>query len=161
MRKVLLISGLMLATASLQPAHAEDAAVPAAHTEHAGHEATQNTPEAAWLKPAEAKYVCMMNNAVFDKEQMAVEVEGKTYYGCCEMCKDRLLNDASARQAVDPVSGNTVDKAMAVIGEHQGMVYYFENEENFQKFASGPMPDMSGHRDGAETSTSQSHEEHH
>lgn len=120
----------------------------------------------SWLKPVEPQYVCMMNNAVFEKEQMAIEVEGKTYYGCCEMCKSKLQNDASARQAVDPVTGKTVDKASAVIGEHHGAVYYFESQETFEKFASGPMPamdeaeqqgmnhdhmdgmDMSGHGDG-------------
>ncbi len=102
----------------------------------------------SWLKPVEPKFICMMNNAVFEKEQMAIEVEGKTYYGCCEMCKDKLKNDASARQAVDPISGKTVDKASAVIGEHHGAVYYFENQENFEKFASGPMPAMEEHKDG-------------
>ena len=64
----------------------------------------------SWLKPVEAKYVCMMNNKAFDKPQMAVEVEGKTYYGCCPMCKDILQKDASKRSAKDPVSGNAVDK---------------------------------------------------
>ncbi len=97
----------------------------------------------SWLKPVEAKYVCMMNNKAFDKPQMAVEVEGKTYYGCCPMCKDILQKDASKRSAKDPVSGNAVDKASAVIGtDAHGMVYYFENEENFNKYASGPMPEM-------------------
>lgn len=97
----------------------------------------------SWLKPVEAKFVCMMNNAVFDKEQMAIEVEGKTYYGCCAMCKERLQKDVSARQAVDPISGKTIDKASAVIGaDAHGMVYYFENEENFQKYANGSMPEM-------------------
>lgn len=97
----------------------------------------------SWLKPVEAQYICMMNNKVFDKPQMAIEVEGKTYYGCCPMCKDILGKDASKRSAIDPVSGKTVDKATAVIGgDPQGNVYYFENEENFHKYASGPMPEM-------------------
>lgn len=103
----------------------------------------------SWLKPVEAKFVCMMNNAVFDKEQMAIEVEGKIYYGCCAMCKERLQKDVSARQAADPVSGKTVDKASAVIGaDPHGNVYYFENEENFHAFASGPMPETHEHSDG-------------
>lgn len=94
-----------------------------------------------WLKSAEAQYICMMNNKVFDKPQIAIEVEGKTYYGCCPMCADKLKNDVSLRTAKDPVSGKTVDKASAVIGaDAHGMTYYFENKENFDKFASGPMP---------------------
>ena len=42
------------------------------------------------LKIVEAKYICMVNNSVFDKEQIAVEVGDKTYYGCCSMCEERL-----------------------------------------------------------------------
>lgn len=30
--------------------------------------------------------VCMVNNTVFDKPQIPVQVEGKTYYGCCGGC---------------------------------------------------------------------------
>ncbi len=64
-------------------------------------------------------------------------------YGCCPMCKDILQKDASKRSAKDPVSGNAVDKSSAVIGtDAHGMVYYFENKENFNKYASGPMPEM-------------------
>ncbi|MBN8521636.1 MAG: hypothetical protein J0L77_07060 [Alphaproteobacteria bacterium] len=96
-----------------------------------------------WLKPAEAQYVCMMNNKVFDKPQIKIDVEGKTYYGCCSMCADKLKNDASLRMATDPVSGKPVDKASAIIGaDTHGMTYYFESKENFDKFASGPMPEM-------------------
>lgn len=97
----------------------------------------------SWLKPVEAQYVCMMNNKVFDSPQMAIEIEGKTYYGCCPMCKEMLGKDPAKRSAVDPVSGKTVDKATAVIGaDPHGMTYYFENQENFDKYASGPMPEM-------------------
>lgn len=100
----------------------------------------------AWLKPAEAQYVCMMNNKAFNKPQIAIEVEGKTYYGCCPMCADKLKNDTSLRTATDPVSGKSVDKANAVIGaDAYGMTYYFENKKNFDKFASGPMPTSDGH----------------
>lgn len=42
------------------------------------------------VRQVEASKVCMVNDTVFDREQIAVEVEGKTYYGCCPMCKDRL-----------------------------------------------------------------------
>ncbi|MCK6418900.1 MAG: TRASH domain-containing protein [Alphaproteobacteria bacterium] len=110
-------------------------AIPAMAAE-SGHEHT-------WLKSVEAKYVCMMNNKVFDTPQIAIEVEGKTYYGCCPMCADKLKNDASLRSAVDPVSGKQVDKSNAVIGaDPHGMTYYFESQENFHIYASGPMPEM-------------------
>jgi YHS domain-containing protein len=83
----------------------------------------------------ESKYVCMVNNAIFDKEQIPVEVEGKTYYGCCQMCKQALNDKRELRVAVDPVSGKEVDKAKAVIAAlADGSVLYFENEENFKKY---------------------------
>lgn len=87
------------------------------------------------LKRVETKKVCMVNNQVFDKDQIPVTVGGKTYYGCCEMCKKALASDASKRVAIDPVSGKEVDKATAVIGaDATGRVFYFENEKNLKKF---------------------------
>ncbi len=99
----------------------------------------------AWLKTVETQYVCMVNNQSYDSPQIAVEVEGKTYYGCCSMCKDRLEKDPAIRAAIDPVSGNSVNKAEAIIGaDVKGKTYYFENMENFSAYANGPMPAMPG-----------------
>ncbi len=90
---------------------------------------------AAPLKRVETKKVCMINNQVFEKDQIPVQVQGRTYYGCCEMCKERLAKDAAAREATDPVTGKTVDKAKAVIGaQPDGSVLYFESEETFKKY---------------------------
>jgi YHS domain-containing protein len=87
------------------------------------------------LVQVETKYVCMINNQRFDKEQIPVEVSGKTYYGCCEMCKTTLKNKPASRMAIDPVSGKRVDKARAVIGAaSDGKVFYFENQENLKRF---------------------------
>lgn len=87
------------------------------------------------LIQVDTKYVCMINNHKFEKEQIAVDVEGQTYYGCCEMCKEKLKKDAKSRMAVDPVSGKKVDKAKAVIGAaSDGTVFYFENVENMKKY---------------------------
>lgn len=92
-------------------------------------------PKDSSLVQVETKYVCMINNQRFDKEQIPVEVEGQTYYGCCEMCKEKLRNDKASRTATDPVSGKKVDKAKAVIGANsEGKVFYFENAENLKKF---------------------------
>lgn len=89
----------------------------------------------ATLKRVETQKVCMINNQVFEKDQIPVEVEGKTYYGCCEMCKERLTKDPASRQAVDPVTGKTVDKATAVIGVlPDGKVLYFESAETLEKY---------------------------
>ncbi len=89
------------------------------------------------LKKVEPKLICMMNNKFMGSEQIPVEVEGRTYYGCCPMCAKTLKTGASARTAADPVSGKSVDKAMAVIGANKdGKAYYFENEENLKTFGS-------------------------
>jgi YHS domain-containing protein len=86
------------------------------------------------LKVVQPNTVCMVNEMAMGKDQIPVEVEGKTYYGCCEMCKTALANDASKRTATDPISGKSVDKADAVIGaQEDGRVFYFENEENLKK----------------------------
>jgi len=88
------------------------------------------------LKRVESKKVCMVNNQVFDKDQIPVTVEGKTYYGCCEMCKERLSKDAAARTAVDPVTGKPVDKATAVIAAMpDGKVLYFESQETYEQYS--------------------------
>jgi YHS domain-containing protein len=82
--------------------------------------------------------VCMVNNQYMGREQIPVQVEGRTYYGCCPMCKDRLTTDKNARTARDPVSGKDVDKAVAVIGKTaSGAVLYFESEANLKKYAGG------------------------
>jgi YHS domain-containing protein len=87
------------------------------------------------LKRVQPKRVCMVNNTVFDKDQIPVAVEGKTYFGCCEMCKGRLAQDAAIRQATDPVSGKPVDKAKAVVGATpDGKALYFESEKTFAAY---------------------------
>lgn len=117
-----------------------------AATGHEGHEghgasmspttaspsgATLTADEASALRQVEPRFVCMVNNSLFDSPQIPVEVGGKTYFGCCPMCKERLATDAEARQAMDPVSGRMVDKAVAVIGVlPTGAVVYFESEAN-------------------------------
>lgn len=87
------------------------------------------------VKQVEAKFVCMINKKHFASPQTAVSVGTKTYYGCCDMCKDKLTSDPSSRVEVDPVSGKTVDKASAVIGvDKAGNAYFFENVDNLKKF---------------------------
>jgi YHS domain-containing protein len=86
----------------------------------------------------ESKNVCMINDRSMANEQIAVEVEGKTYFGCCPMCKERLVKDEASRFAVDPVSGKKVDKAKAVIGALPGArVLYFESKENLERYNAG------------------------
>ncbi|QQG36802.1 MAG: TRASH domain-containing protein [Micavibrio aeruginosavorus] len=135
------------AAVNLEPAAGEEHGTGDGHNHNAQSPESESAPanadgdhhESLALKQVEAKQVCMMNNKFMGVEQISIEVDGKTYYGCCPMCKERLKNEAAARQAVDPISGNTVDKAAAVIGAApDNTVYYFESEENLQKFSSDP-----------------------
>lgn len=99
------------------------------------------------LTRVEAKKVCMVNDALFQKDQIPVEVEGRTYYGCCNMCKERLAQDAAARTATDPVTGRPVDKAEAVLGaKPDGSVLYFESEETFERYLEGGTEEPSSSR---------------
>lgn len=82
-------------------------------------------------------YVCMVNDQFFGKDQIPVEVGGRTYYGCCAGCEKTIRENAGIRTAVDPVSGKIVDKAEATIGAlPDGRVYYFENVRNLKKYRS-------------------------
>jgi len=97
--------------------------------------AVEPKAQTAALTLVNPSQVCMVNNQYMGKPQIPVEVSGKTYYGCCEMCKGKLLNDAAARTAIDPASKREVDKAVAVIAKNEkGDVLYFENEANFATY---------------------------
>jgi YHS domain-containing protein len=80
--------------------------------------------------------VCMVNNAYMGKKQFEVPFEEKMYYGCCNMCVERIPVDKDARIAVDPYSSKEVDKSEAfiVLVSAQGHVAYFENEQNYKQF---------------------------
>jgi YHS domain-containing protein len=89
------------------------------------------------LTKVETKTVCMINEQAMGKDQIPVEIEGRTYYGCCEMCKKALSTDASRRVSFDPVTGKQVDKAKAVIAaQEDGRVFYFESDETLAKYNS-------------------------
>ena len=64
-----------------------------------------------------------------------VDVEGRTYYGCCPMCKERLNMEPAVRIARDPVSGEDVDKAKAVIvKDASGKILYFASEDTLRRY---------------------------
>jgi YHS domain-containing protein len=90
---------------------------------------------AGTLTKVEPKTVCMINEHAMGKDQIPVEVDGKTYYGCCEMCKKALADNPDKRSATDPVTGKQVDKAKAVIAaQEDGRVFYFESDETLAKY---------------------------
>ncbi len=83
----------------------------------------------------DSSQVCMVNDQFMGKPQIPVEVQGRTYYGCCAMCKDKLNNQPESGTALDPVTGETVDKSTAVIVQDgAGKVLYFASEATLQRF---------------------------
>lgn len=106
------------------------------------------------LKKVENEKVCMVTDMHFGKKQIPVIQNGKTYYGCCENCKETLAKEVKARTAIDPVSGKSVDKATAyIVAREDNSVLYFENEKTFKQFSSKalskPATDHSKHEDHA------------
>lgn len=82
--------------------------------------------------------VCMVNDQFMGRPQIPVEVEGRTYFGCCAMCKTRLEQEHAARIAIDPVSGREVDKSLAVLAQDSaGKIFYFESEANLASYSAG------------------------
>lgn len=110
-----------LAIAALIPA-----SIQAMDQEQAGETALERVP---------LEHVCMVNDTYFARDQIPVEVEGRTYYGCCQGCKARLQQDESIRHALDPVTGDEVDKATAIVAARaDGSVLYFESEESLERY---------------------------
>ncbi len=78
----------------------------------------------------------MLKNRTLGRPFIPVAIDGKTYYGCCEMCTGTLQKSRRDRFAIDPVTGKVVDKSKAIIGAlPDGAVLYFENEKSFQAFS--------------------------
>lgn len=79
--------------------------------------------------------VCMVNDLFMGRSQIPVAVEGRTYYGCCPGCKEKLEKQPAVRSALDPVTGEQVDKARAVIVQDgSGKVLYFASEDTLRKY---------------------------
>jgi len=102
-----------------------------------------NTPPTADASKIDVRLstelVCMVNDAFMGRKQYPVPVGDKIYYGCCEMCVDKLQNSDKYRYGIDPLTNEKVDKIEAYIvlaSEETGAVYYFANEENYEKFKS-------------------------
>ncbi|MBI5588111.1 MAG: hypothetical protein HY889_07075 [Deltaproteobacteria bacterium] len=87
------------------------------------------------VKTVKTDQVCMVNDTVMGKPQIPVPVDGKTYYGCCAGCVERIKGDRSVRFSKDPATGREVDKAKAFItAEPNGSALYFESRETAEKY---------------------------
>jgi len=83
--------------------------------------------------------VCAVQDAVGAKAGIPHEVNGKTYYLCCEGCRSSIQKEPEKYTiAIDPVSGKKVDKAEAMIYNLDGKAFYFENDSNRKTFSENP-----------------------
>lgn len=113
---------------------AEPAATPEVQTPRAPASASA---QASLTRISDPSTVCMVNDQHMGVAQIPVAVEGKTYFGCCQMCEARLKSDGSLRLATDPVTQKRVDKATAVLAmDVKGKVLYFESERSMQAYAA-------------------------
>jgi YHS domain-containing protein len=82
--------------------------------------------------------VCMVNDAFMGVKQIPVEAEGKTYYGCCQMCVTKIKeNQDNVRYGIDPYTHERVDKSEAFITLKPGQgkeVFYFASESNMKAY---------------------------
>lgn len=89
------------------------------------------------IKPEKNNEVCMVTNKVPGKPMIPVDIDGKTYYGCCKICINSLRAERSIRFAKDPVTGREVDKASSFIISGPGSsAMYFESKDTALKYLS-------------------------
>lgn len=97
---------------------------------------------AAWAASGDVdkrEYVCMMQDMILTKPGVPIQYQGKTYYGCCEMCKEKIRIDPKKyTRSLDLVSGKLIDKSTAFIFGLNGDAYYFSSEANRKTFAANP-----------------------
>lgn len=93
--------------------------------------------KSAEIAKIESSKVCYVNNKFMGIDQIPVEFENKTYYGCCEGCVIKLKTMRETRFAKDPFTGNEVDKAVAFIvlsPKGNNDVLYFESEQSYKDY---------------------------
>jgi hypothetical protein len=99
--------------------------------------AVETLSDAAEVARVESSKVCYVNNKFMGIEQIPVDFENKTYYGCCEGCVVKLKTMRESRYAIDPSTGKEVDKALAFIvlsPSGNNDVLYFESEESYIEY---------------------------
>lgn len=104
----------------------------------ASAEALPNGP-ARTGRVGDRSFVCMTDDNLQSKPGSPHVYQGKTYYLCCAGCLKRFGSDPERfSHAKDPVSGQPVDKAQALIYGYEGQAYFFANEAHLKAFAKEP-----------------------
>ncbi len=93
-----------------------------------------------FIEVTDKNQVCMVNdfyNPMADFKEFMVNVDNKSYYGCCAMCKDKLRTSSHHRFSTDPLTNEQISKADAYIvadKTNKGKTFYFKNKLNFLKW---------------------------
>lgn len=97
---------------------------------------------ASFMEPVPKDEICMVQKYYMGPGKMTpVVLDNKTYYVCCQGCKDTITKDPNERWAIDPVSGKKVNKADAVLGKAtNGQIHFFESEADRDAFRPTPTP---------------------
>ena len=82
--------------------------------------------------------ICMVDD-IYQGDYPTVEYKliNKTYYGCSQKATRDLAQKPKLRVAVDPVTNEEIDKAIAVVAlnpKRDGKVLYFKSVESFNKY---------------------------
>jgi YHS domain-containing protein len=127
--KLILIGAFVLSAAC-----SRDSA-PASSSEPSTSSAVSTALPTGMSRVTDNSQVCMVNDQFMGRPQIPVAVEGRTYFGCCAACKEKLENQPAMRTAQDPVTGEPVDKAKAVIVQDgAGKVMYFASEDTLRRY---------------------------
>ena len=79
----------------------------------------------------------MVNDRFMGVKQIPIDVDGTTYYGCCQGCVEKLQeNIDDVRFGSNPLIDTKVDKASTIIvhDKSTGGVFYFETNKDAQAF---------------------------
>lgn len=82
----------------------------------------------------EQNRVCMPQNLVFDRDMIPVQLNDRTYYGCCEGCIVQITQNEALRMGQDGLTGENIDKSQAVVLDIHGKAMYFASAENAKKY---------------------------
>lgn len=105
--------------------------------QHSSEQTIQSSSANNKYEIVENEKVCMVNDRFMGVKQIPIEAEGITYYGCCQNCVKKIQeNQENVRYSKDPLSGEKVDKATAVIvkSNEDGSVKYFSSKQSAEEF---------------------------
>lgn len=99
-------------------------------------------PASQWLRKVSLDEVNMATNRHAGSIQARVTIDGRAYFATGDGYAAALANNAASRSAVDPYSGNRIDKASAAAyADASGRVMYFESEASYNDFVGMASPE--------------------